>query len=78
MWLVLTVVAVIAAFVAGAFEGPTVQGWLKSWSASRALSAAQKVVANAEATAAALEAARKTIAAAPKTAATGPTGATGA
>ena len=63
----LIAVALVAAFVAGALEGPTLQGWLKSWSAARALKAAQAVIAKAEADAKALEAAKATVAATPKT-----------
>jgi len=70
---VLVAIAVIAAFVAGALEGPTLQGWLKNLSASRAVKAAQAVIAKAEADAKALEAARKTVA----TTVTGLTGPTG-
>ena len=66
-------VALVAAFIAGTFEGPTVEKWLKSWSASRALKAAQAVIAKAEADAKALAVAKATVAAAPVvTGATGP------
>ena len=71
---VLVAIAVIAAFVAGTFEGPTVEKWIKSWSAARALKAAQAVIAKAEADAKALAAAKATVAAAPVTGVTGPTG----
>ncbi len=71
---VLVAIAVIAAFVAGTFEGPTVEKGIKSWSAARALKAAQAVIAKAEADAKALAAAKATVAAAPITGVTGPTG----
>ena len=79
MFYLLIAVALVAAFVAGTFEGPTVEKWLKSWSTARALKKAQAVIAAAEANAKALEAAKATVAAAPKPApAVAPTGPTGA
>ena len=85
MFHILIAVGLVAAFVAGALEGPRVEGWLKTWSAARALKAAQALVAKAEADAKALEAARAAVATAPKPApvivpagavgATGPMGA---
>ncbi len=85
MFYILVAIALVAAFVAGTFEGPRVEAWLKTWSAARALKAAQALVAKAEADAKALAAARATVATAPKPApvivpagavgATGPMGA---
>ena len=72
---VLVAIAVIAAFVAGTFEGPTVEKWIKSWSAARALKAAQAVVDAEVARVTALENARAAIVAHKATGATGPTGA---
>ena len=72
---VLVAIAVIAAFVAGALEGPTLQGWLKNLSASRAVKAAQAVVDAEVARVTALENARAAIVAHKATGATGPTGA---
>jgi len=66
-------VALVAAFVAGTFEGPRVEAWLKTWSTARALKAAQALVAKAEADAKALEAAKATVAATPVTTTTGTT-----
>ena len=68
MFYVLVAIAVIAAFVAGAIEGPTLQTWLKNLSASRAVKAAQAVIAKAEADAKALEAAHAVVAKAQTTA----------
>ena len=62
MFYVLFAVAIVAAFVAGALEGPQLQSWLKNLSASRAMKAAQGIVAKAEADAKALEAARAAVA----------------
>ena len=70
MFYVLFAVALVAAFIAGALEGPQLQSWLKNLSASRALKAAQGIVAKAEADAKALEAAKATLAKAQTTSTT--------
>ena len=67
---VLVVTHVVAA-VAGAFAWPHVSTLWTSFSANRAVNAAKKLVANAEAAAKALEAAKAVVA----KGATGPTGA---
>ena len=75
MFYVLFAVAIVAAFVAGALEGPQLQSWLKNLSASRAVKAAQAVVDAEVARVTALENARAAIVAHKATGATGPTGA---
>lgn len=67
MLYILFAIGFVASFIAGTLEGPRVEAWLKTWSAARALKAAQAVIAKAEADAKALEAAKATVAATPKT-----------
>jgi len=72
---VLTHLVVLAAgYAAGAFSWSHLATLFASWKNSRALNAAQAVIAKAEADVKALEAARKVVAAAPKPAPTGTTG----
>jgi hypothetical protein len=75
------VLALAAAFIAGGFFEPKVATWFKSWTAARAIATAKKVVADAEAAATKLEAAKKVVAANPtpvaKPTTPAPTGATG-
>lgn len=68
-------VALVAAFIAGTFEGARVEDWLKTWSAARALKAAQAVVDAEVARVTALENARAAIVAHKATGPSGPTGA---
>jgi len=65
-------VVLVAGAAGGAFAWPHIATLYASWKSSRVYSAAQAVIAKAEADAKALEAARKVVAAAPK--ATGTTG----
>jgi hypothetical protein len=62
MEFVFYVATALAAFIVGTFEGPHIVAWFKSLNASRAVKAAQALIAKAEADAAALEAARKVVA----------------
>ena len=74
MFYALIAVALVAAFVAGTFEGPRVEAWLKTWSAARALKSAQAVVDAEIARVTALENARAAIVAHKVAGVTGPTG----
>lgn len=65
MWYLFVAIALVAAFVAGTFEGPTVEKWFANWKQSRAVKAAQAVIAKAEADVKALEAAKAVVAAKP-------------
>ena len=72
----LTAIALVAthivAAVGGAYAGPHVATIYTSWSGSRAVKAAQALVAKAEADAKALETAKAVVAAAPKPAPVAP------
>lgn len=59
----------VAAAVGGAYAGPHITTLYTSWSGSRAIKAAQALVAKVEADAKALEAAKAVVAAAPPPAA---------
>jgi hypothetical protein len=63
--LVLVVTHILAA-IGGAYAGPHIATIYTSWSGSRAVKAAQALVAKVEADAKALEAAKAVVAAAPK------------
>ena len=65
MEFVFYVATAIAAFIVGTFEGPKIIAWFKAHSAAKAVTAAQALIAKAEADAAALVAAKKVVAAAP-------------
>jgi hypothetical protein len=62
--IILSALAGGAIFFAGAKGVPFTVAWFKSWSASRAVTAAKAVIAKAEADAKALEDAKKVVAAA--------------
>lgn len=67
MSVLVLVVTHVVVFVAGAFAGPHLATLWASWSSSRAVAAAQALIAKAEADAKALEAAKAVVAAAPVT-----------